>query len=129
MKVSEVMTRPVLSLRTGDTVSDAVKLMTTRNISGFLVVKEEGTFGPLSELGVVTERDLVRKVVSKNKPLFRTTLEEIMTTPVVAVDPSTDVMDAARLMNERRIRRVFVAEDDRVVGIVTQRDVLNALRQ
>ena len=126
MKVSELMTQPVLAMRRGDTVTDAVKFMSARNISGFLVVREEGQFGPLSELGVVTERDLVRKVVSNGKPLFRTTLEELMTAPIVTVDPSTDIMDAARLMNERRIRRVFVAEDDKVVGVVTQRDLLNA---
>jgi CBS domain-containing protein len=110
-------------------VVEARVLMTERRIRHLLVVADDLL------VGIVTDRDIRLNLPSPatslsvwelNHLLAKLTVEQVMTRSVVIVDPARDARDAARIMVERRIGALPVLEDDRVVGIVTETDLLRA---
>jgi CBS domain-containing protein len=71
-------------------------------------------------VGVVTDRDILKRVIAKGNDIKRVKLEEIMTSPIITVSP-TDTMDRAmKIMVEKQIRRIYVAENGKIVGRITQ---------
>jgi len=120
-KVSEIMSREVASLESKDTAASAAKKMVEGGF-GCLLVTRKG-----SVVGIVTERDLVRKVLAKNEDPNKIKLEDIMSQPVITIGPSMQVGDASKLMSEKRIRRLPVIDDDLLVGIVTTTDIARYL--
>jgi CBS domain-containing protein len=77
-------------------------------------------------IGIVTERDIVRRVVAKKMPLD-TKISEIMSKTLITVDPGTSLKEAARLMSSNKIRRLPVLEQNRLVGIVVAADFVRNL--
>jgi CBS domain-containing protein len=113
--VEEFMTKDVVTIDAEKTVFEAAQLMTEREI-GDLVVCDGKT-----PVGIVTERDFVRRVVAQKKPL-NCKVSEIMTTPLWVVYVDTPLKDAARKMVERKIRRLPVLRKKELVGIITVTD-------
>jgi signal-transduction protein with cAMP-binding, CBS, and nucleotidyltransferase domain len=99
------------------TALDAAKMMDDASI-GAVVVLENGT-----AVGIVTERDLVRRVIAKGKHLS-TNVKEVMSSPLIVVNPDDSVWELAQLMKTRRIHRIPAVKDNRLVGIVTTSDVV-----
>lgn len=143
MKVSEVMSHAVATVSPETSLADAVALMVTRRISGLPVMGENGTV-----MGILTEGDLLRRVETGTEPkvaAWRAWLAdpgtdastyvrtharkvgEIMTAPVISIDPGTDLAEVVALMESRRIKRVPVIEQGRLVGIVSRGDLVRAL--
>ena len=120
-KVSEIMSREVASLESKDTAASAAKKMVEGGF-GCLLVTRKG-----SVVGIVTERDLVRKVLAKNEDPNKIKLEDIMSQPVITIGPSMQVGDASKLMSEKRIRRLPVIDGGLLVGIVTTTDIARYL--
>ncbi len=120
--VAEIMARDVVTLPKTATVSEAAELMTTRNVS-CVVAEEEG-----QAIGVLTERDLLTRVVAECKDPDRVTMEEVMTSPVTAVPASHSVFSAGKLMDEANIRRLIVTRDGRMCGIVAQTDIFRTVK-
>lgn len=120
--IGELMTRDVVAVAPADTVERALRAMIERDI-GSVVVAEGG-----SAVGVFTERDLSRRVIDDPELLGRPVIAA-MSSPVVSVGPDTEVVDAFELMNTNGIRRLPVVEDGRLVGIVTERDLLRWVGQ
>lgn len=89
---------------------------------GCLLVMQKGGIA-----GIVTERDLVSKVLAIGKDPHNVRLENIMSQPVVTADPETQVADATKLMSEKCIRRLPVMGKGSLVGIVTSTDVARYL--
>ena len=109
----------VWSISPDATVYDAVDEMSRRHI-GCLVVLSAGKL-----IGVVSERDYARKVVLKGKHSQETRVREIMSTPVLYVNPEQTLEDCMRLMTSRRIRHLPVLEGETVVGMVSIGDMVN----
>jgi CBS domain-containing protein len=120
-KVSEIMSKEVVSLESKETASSAAKKMAEGGF-GCLLVTSQG-----SVVGIVTERDLLRKVLAKDLDPNDIKLAEIMTQPVVTIGPSMQIGDASRLMSERKIRRLSVVEGGLLVGIITTTDIARYL--
>lgn len=78
-------------------------------------------------IGIITERDIVRRVVARDLDTSKTRASEIMSRPIIAVEPDTSVEDALRVMSEKKIRRLAVIEKNVLVGIVTISDLAKAL--
>ncbi len=118
ISVREIMTREVVTAEKDTKASEAGEMMIKQKV-GSLIVTEKG-----EPVGVVTERDLVLKVISKDVKPSSMTLKDIMTQPLVTIEPDESVSDAARKMVRLGIRRLPVIENGKLVGIVTDTDMI-----
>ena len=91
---------------------------------GFLIILREG-----QPAGIVTEGDYVTKIVAQNKDPAKTTVAQIMSTPLITIDPDEDLIKASELMHEHNIRRLPVLKDGIVYGSITTKDISRALGQ
>jgi len=114
-KVKDVMTKTVITVEANKTVTEAAALM-AKNDVGNLIVMDDNT-----PIGIVTERDFVRRVLAKEKP-SKTKISEVMSTPLRVIDPDAPLKEAARRMVRKRIRRLPVIKDNKLVGIITTTD-------
>lgn len=115
--VRDVMKKSVISIDSSMTVQDAAKMMDDASI-GAIVVIENGI-----AIGIITERDLTRRIIAKGKPLT-TNIKEVMSSPLVLINPDDSIWDAAQLMKSRRIHRIPAVKDNRLVGILTTSDII-----
>lgn len=113
--VKEIMTKAVVTIDTGCTVLQAAKLMNQQNV-GDLVVTDGGI-----AKGIVTERDLVRRVIAQKKS-FDSKINEVMSHPLITIEENCSLRDAARKMVKYKIRRLPVTEDGKLVGILATSD-------
>ncbi len=116
--VEEIMTKAPVIGSPDLTAREAAFLMKSWKV-GSVVVVEDG-----SPTGIVTERDFVDKVVAENKLPSKMTVREIMSSPLVTIDPKTSVEEAARKMSSLGVRRLPVVVGDQLVGMVTENDIL-----
>ena len=116
--VLEIMSKVPVTASPDDPVDRAAAAMRTRDIGSLIVVEND------RPTGIVTERDIVTKVVAGNKLPSSVKVRDVMSSPVVAVGPREEVAQAARLMSERKIRRLAVVENGKLVGVVTENDIL-----
>ena len=110
------------TVEVGTTVRDAVKKMVKKDIGSVLITKEG------NPVGIITERDILRKLVSPTDTLDRS-VEDMMSSPLVTVRPLATLGEAAELMVQKKIRRLPVKDGEKIVGIVTQRDLQRALME
>ena len=109
----------VLQIEASATVFDAIKLMVDSNV-GSLLVTENGKL-----IGIVTERDYLRRVTLEGRTERDTSIGEIMTSPLVYVTPDTSIDECMAVMTERRIRHLPVLTEGRdVAGIVSIGDLV-----
>jgi CBS domain-containing protein len=113
--VADVMVSNVLVVHSGDSVDDAVRLIVDSRITGVPVVDDQHHI-----LGIVAESDVLGKRGQ--------TVDEVMTTDVLTTTESTTLDSAAEMMLTRRIRRLPVVRDGRLVGILTRADLLRHVR-
>ncbi|WP_157927141.1 CBS domain-containing protein [Candidatus Nitrosotalea okcheonensis] len=114
--VRNVMKFNVVSINSSSTVSDAAKMMKDASI-GCVIITENNT-----AVGILTERDLVRKIIALQKPLS-TSVKDIMSTPLVMIDPDESLWELAEMMKQKQIHKVPVVENGKLVGIVTATDL------
>lgn len=118
--VREVM-ETIISLDSKAKARDAARLMVKKHI-GSLVVNREGL-----PFGIVTERDILEKIVAQGADPSKVTVGDIMTAPLTTVEASASLTDAARKMIEKRVKRLIVTEHDKIIGIVSQTDLLQSI--
>ncbi len=116
LRVKDIRVQSVPVLRGESTVLDAASLMRDRNVSCVFV--KDG------ETGIVTERDIIKKVVAEGKDPKETTLREIMSYPVVHVDEESFLFEAIIEMASRNIRRIGVSSGGRLIGVVEDKDII-----
>ncbi|TLZ52015.1 MAG: CBS domain-containing protein [Methanobacteriota archaeon] len=121
MPVLEIMTRDPVTATPDLAVDKAAAIMRERGVGSLIVV--DGA----SAIGILTERDIVTKVAAANRSPASVRVRDIMTAPIVSVPPHEDVEEAARKMSARRIRRLPVVQEGRLVGVVTENDILRLL--
>ena len=102
-------------------VIEALKVMADKNVGGLVVVEGDKL------VGIFSERDYARKVALKDKLSKDTRLSEVMTKDVYCVNPDTTIEECMALMNERYIRHLPVVENEKLVGIVTIRDIVHKI--
>ncbi len=118
--VKDIMTKNVVTVGANQTVSEAAEIMALKGIGCLIILQGE------TPIGIVTERDIVRRIVAKKLP-YETRIDEIMTKELVTVDPDMSLRDAARLMSARKIRRLPVVKQHKLVGIVVASDFVRNL--
>ncbi len=121
-QVRDIMQKNVITIQEDKTALDAAKLISEKDIS-FLVIVKDG-----KPIGVITERDFVRKIAAQNKQASLILLSEIMSYKFRWVEPSTEIEDAVQKMLNHNVRRLIVLEDEKLVGVITQTDLADFLR-
>jgi CBS domain-containing protein len=120
MQIKEIMTTDLKTVAPKSTIQDAAKLMAEFKIGCLLVADKKAL------AGIITEGDIIREVVSKNRLPSEVKVDDIMATEVVAVGPDTDIEEAAKAMSERKVKRLPVIYQDQLVGIVSAIDIAAA---
>jgi CBS domain-containing protein len=115
--VKGVMSAPVIHVAPNATVGQALRTMIDHDIGSVIIAEGE------SVVGIFTERDLTRRILDESGLLDRR-VHEVMSSPVTTVGPEDEVVFIFSLMADRKIRRLPVVEDGRLIGIVTERDLL-----
>jgi CBS domain-containing protein len=142
MNAAEIMIHPVVAIRPETTVAEAARLMLSHRISGLPVLDRNGTV-----LGIISEGDLLRRAetgTERRRPRWLEFLaspgrlaqdyalanarkvSDVMTAPVVSVAPDTPIEEIVRVMERRRVKRLPVIENARLVGIITRADLVRA---
>ena len=120
LKVEDVMVEDVISVPEKATVRKAAELMNKHEI-GCLVVVKKG-----KPVGIVTETDMVKRVILKTVNPEKTEVGEIMSQPLVVGNPRMDVDEASKLMRKRKIKKLPVVEKGHLVGLVTTTDLVRS---
>ena len=116
--LSVLMRTTMETIASERTVQEAAQTMAEKRI-GSLLVLEAGEM-----VGIVTETDLVRKVIAARLPASSTRVGAVMNYPLIQIDINHTVRDASRLMAEKRIRHLAVTEENKVVGLLSVRDLV-----
>lgn len=120
VKVEDVMSSPVVTIRDTDTALAASKLMKKNEIGCVVVVDKSG-----KPLGLMTERDVVRRVAALDLLPSKVNAGKSMTKPLGTIDASSNVTDAARKMHEMKVRRLVVVQGGKLMGIITSNDIVD----
>jgi CBS domain-containing protein len=120
MKIEKLMTKNVITLSADASVYDAVKRL-NKNKIGCLVVVDNSHI-----VGILTERDLLERVLEKCKNPKETKVSEIMTRHVITGKPDMELSDATKVMFKNKVKKLPIIEKNRLVGIVTLTDIARA---
>jgi len=122
LRVGDIMTTEVVVIPFGKTVTDVAKLMKKNNIGSVIIVEDkEGK----KAKGIITERDIVYKTLTKGVDPRNVPVEKIMSSPLTVVTPDTTVEDAAKAMEENEIKRLPVVNDhNELIGILSEGDIM-----
>ena len=120
--VRDIMEKNVITIEQDRNVLDAAKILRDKEIS-FLVITKDNL-----PIGIVSERDFVRKVVAEDKSASEIQLEDIMSKKFRWVKPDDQIEDAVQKMLNNNIRRLLVLENENLVGVITQTDLAGFLR-
>lgn len=118
LSVGEIMDNKPVCVDKSITVSLLADIMSKRNVEAVVVVEEE------KPIGIITEKDLLTKVLAKGRKPEELKAEDIMSQPVITISPDEDVISAMRKMLTFNIRRLVVVDKGKVVGILTISDIL-----
>jgi CBS domain-containing protein len=120
--VKDVMSSPVVTLAEDATSNKVANLMDENDLGCVIVTNKEG-----KPLGIITERDLVTRVLAKNLKPDAIKAKEIMTSPLVTIEPEATISEAARRMSRLDIRRLGVLYKGELVGLISSKDILGVM--
>ena len=118
LSVKDVMTERIIALSTLKTVMEAARLMEKMNVSSILVQSNT------KFIGILTDRDIITRVVSKGLNPQHTNIASVMSTPLITISPEVSLEEAAETMRRHKVRRLVVQKTDRITGIITESDIV-----
>ena len=121
-KVRDIMQKNVITIKSEKKSLDAAIMLKEKEISFLVVVNES------KPVGIVSERDIIRKIVADNKDAVVTPLEAIMSKKFKWVEPNSSIESAVQKMLNNNIRRLVVLENEKLAGVITQTDLTEFLR-
>lgn len=123
--VEDIMTpMPLEVINLSDDVYTASKLMKEKEISSIIVLDEEK-----HPIGIITERDIVRRIVCDKKDASNTPVESIMSKPLVTVEYKANIDEAVAIMTKNKIRRLPIVKDGHLYGLITTTDLIKYMFQ
>jgi CBS domain-containing protein len=117
LNAKDVMVTEVAVMDAEVTVKKAAEVMAQEGVSAIIVTVEE------KAKGIVTERDILKRIVAEGKNAKKTKVKEIMTSPLVTIEPTTDLEEAARLMFEKKIKNLPVSHENHLIGLINLQDI------
>ncbi len=123
--VEEIMTSPVVTVSASLPVEEALHLMRAKKIHSVVVEPDR----PGGAYGIMTQRDVLRKIVAADRPLFHVTVGDLMSAPLITVSPDTTIKQCSIIMLDANIRRAVVMKSGRLVGIVSDTDIFQSVEE
>ena len=117
IKAKHVMVTEVAILDGNASAKQAAEIMAKEGVSAVIVT----TKGKAN--GILTERDILKRIVAEDKNSRKTKVKEIMSSPLVTIEPNTDLEEAAHLMFEKKIKNLPVVHSNRLIGLVSLQDI------
>jgi len=113
------MTKHVNTVNDTTSVTEATKIIAQDNCyDGYVVVLHKG-----QPVGMVSERDIIKQVFAQDRNPSTTPVSDIMSTPLHMIDPDEDLMKVAQMMHKHGVRKLIVAKDNIIQGIITSKDI------
>ena len=119
VRINQLMTKDLVKVQAGTSVDKAARMMTQRRVGSVLVEQNDRL------IGIVTEPDIVRKVVGESRHPFSVKVESIMSTPVIGIDERRPITEAADLMQQHGTRHLGVMKNGAIIGVLSVRDLLS----
>ena len=120
LRIVDVMIREVVTIDENVSVKEAVDIMNQFEI-GSIIATRKG-----KAVGIITERDLLKRIIAEGKNAKKTMVKDIMSSPLIVIAPNTSLEEAARLMFEKKIKKLLVIDQNRLVGLVSLTDIARA---
>ena len=118
--VKDIMSKALISVNSSTTVFQVAKMMEQGGVGAILVKKDN------LDAGIITDRDFAIKIaVQKNS--LDTPVDQVMSSPLITINQNESILAAADLMSSKKIRKVAVVDDNKVIGIITSTDLVNQL--
>ena len=129
--VGEIMTKKLETIAISNSAQEAAKKMRDKNVSSLLVIDNNNNNNS-KPIGIVTERDLVRKVCVNDASSKHTMVQEVTSSPLITIDAISSVEVAADIMTQNKVRHLLVVEDNDInkpLGIITPGDFTDYLKE
>lgn len=120
IKVKEIMSRNLVEVEAGQTVREAISIMTEKNLGSLLIRKGKEL------VGILEDSDILKNVLAKDLNPYVATVESVMSIPFL-IDGEKSDNDASDLMNKQKVRRLLVSDGSDIIGIVTMKDLIRPL--
>jgi CBS domain-containing protein len=124
LTVSQVMRTKLETVNQSNTAQEAAKRMRDKRVSSLVVIDKKE-----APIGIVTERDLVRQVCSKDINSNTIIIHHIMSSPVVTIDVNASIEQAAEKMIQKKVRHLLIVDENRLNGIISPSDFITYLRE
>ena len=115
--VKDVMIKPAIVIQYDKKTNDAARVMSRNRVGSVIVVKDE------NPIGMLTDTDIIKKVVAESKKPEETNIKEIMSTPLIFISPEKSIEEAEEIMRNLRIKRLAVIEKNKIVGVISNTDI------
>jgi CBS domain-containing protein len=115
--VKDIMTKRIITADINTNLLEAVKKMARARVSTIVILENK------KPVGIITDSDIIKKVVAQNLKPSTLKVEDIMSSPLITISPDADILEAEKIIREKKIRRIPVVKNDKLVGIITPTDV------
>ena len=119
-QVQHIMSKEVDTFKKNTPLIEATKVMGSKSISCVVVIDDKNL-----PIGILTERDMIKKVCAKKYDINTLKIQDVMTSPVICISPEMDILKVGNYMVEKKVRRFPVVKDEELVGLVTVTDLLH----
>jgi len=117
------MTTGVISIDRDASVEDAMKKMFERRVTSLIVEKKKEA----DNVGIITRKDIINAVIAESRDPKKMKVEDIMSEPLLSVSPEFSIENLSRMMSKTNLRRFPVVEDDKIIGVVSNSDIIRAV--
>jgi len=117
IKVSNMMTKDVVTISRNSSLKEAAMLMSSKSVSSLVVMEKN------RQIAVVSENDIIQGTISK-----KTKISDVMSKDFIVISPSTRFSEISRSLNDKKIKRFPVVENEKLVGLITETDLIEATR-
>ena len=117
LKVEDIMVKEVITIDSNATVKKAAEIMNEHEIGSLLVIEGH------KAVGIITERDVLKRVVAKALNPRKTKVKDVMSKPLIVAEPDMELEDAVKLMFDMRIKKLPIVKEGKLVGLVSLTDI------
>ena len=118
--VRDIMAKNVKTVRTDDSVLDAVVKMNKFDVGSVIVINSN------RPVGIITSKNILSRVVESRLDASMIRAKDIMSSPLITIEPDTSIEDAARLMAQKKIKQLVVMDKEKIYGILSTSDIVKA---